>query len=213
VAKVNTGINPESYLGRSSLRHRLLRKVRCCLPSWNFVLAAILLLSASYSLAQEAHPTESQVESAYLYNFGKFVTWPADRPATSDRFEICVVGKDPFGPVLDSTVTGESIDGKKIAVKRLSSMQQAQSCNILFISSSEEGRLATVLDAAQRMNLLTVSDIKRFAERGGIIGLVVQQEKIRFEVNRTVATRCHLALSSELLKVAIRVIEKNGLVN
>ena len=172
-----------------------------------------LLLSAAYSLAQEAQPTESQVESAYLYNFGKFVTWPTDRPAPTDVFGICVLGRDPFGPVLDSTVNGESIDGKKINVKRISSLQQAQSCNILFVSSSEEGRLAPILDAAQRMSLLTVSDIKNFAQRGGTIGLVVQGDRIRFEVNRTAATRCHLALSSELLKVAIRVLEKNSLAN
>ncbi len=195
---------------------------RCLRPqflrtAWRYLLSCtlgmFLLLSASYFFAQETQPTEPQVESAYLYNFGKFVTWPADRPAPPDVFGICVLGRDPFGPVLDSTVNGESIDGKKITVKRISSMPQAQPCNILFISSSEEGRLAPILDAAQRMSLLTVSDIKNFAQRGGTIGLVVQGDRIRFEVNRTAATRCHLALSSELLKVAIRVLEKNSLAN
>jgi hypothetical protein len=195
------------------LRSRLFRTIQRRLFYCKFSLATFLVLSASYSLAQHSHPTESQVESAYLYNFGKFVTWPADHPASSDVFGICVLGRDPFGTVLDSTVNGESIDGKKIAVKRISSMQQAQPCNILFISSSEEGHLAAILDAAQRMSLLTVSAIRNFAQRGGTIGLVVQGDRIRFEVNRTAATRCHLALSSELLKVAIRVLDKDSLGN
>jgi hypothetical protein len=202
--------NPE---WRFSLRPRFLRPARRSLPGYGFFVAAFLLLSASCSLAQAAHPTESQVESAYLYNFGKFVTWPADHPTPADVFGICVLGRDPFGTILDSTVNGESIDGKKISVKRLSSMQQAQPCNILFISSSEEAHLAAILEASQRMSLLTVSDMKNFAQRGGAIGLVVQDDRIRFEVNRTAAMRCHLALSSELLKVAIRVIEKQGIAN
>jgi hypothetical protein len=149
------------------------------------------------------------VEAAYLYNFGKFVTWPSERSGKTDPFSICVLGRDPFGSVLDSTVMGESIDGRKITIKRIPSVQDAASCSILFISSSEEGHLGPILESAQRWSLLTVSNIKHFAERGGTIGLVVQQDKIRFEVNRDAAERCHLALSSELLKVAVKVIGNN----
>jgi hypothetical protein len=125
---------------------------------------------------------------------------------------ICILGKDPFGEVLDSTVEGASIDGRKITVKRLVNAADISKdiapCSILFVSISEEGRLAPLLAAAQRQGLLTVSDIPHFAEHGGIIGLVMQENKIRFEVNRGAAEQSHVALSSELLKVAVRVIEK-----
>jgi YfiR/HmsC-like len=156
--------------------------------------------------AQAPRPSESQVKAAYLYNFGKFVTWPSDRAATSEVFYICVLGKDPFGSVLDETVNGERIDGKKIGVLRISRVQEAGSCNILFVSSSEEKRLPTIILEAQRVHVLTVSDIPHFAERGGTIGLVNHEDRIRFEVNRTRAEECHLGLSSELLKVAVKVI-------
>jgi hypothetical protein len=172
-----------------------------------FGLIALALL-ASHSPAQDARPTESQVKAAYLFNFGKFVNWPSTRAEIPDSFEICVLGKDPFGPVLDSTVAGESIGGRKITVARFSKIPDAPPCSVLFISSGEEAHLAPILAAAQRMSMLTVSDIPHFAERGGIIGLVAQQDKIRFEVNRGSAEHSSLALSSELLKVATRVIEK-----
>jgi hypothetical protein len=171
-------------------------------------LAGLLLISASFSAAQVPRPTESEVEAAYLYNFGKFATWPSDRAVADSPFEICIVGKDPFGKVLDATVLGERIGGRTIAIKRLSQVKQAESCSILFVSSSEEGRLGSILDSAHRFNLLTVSDVKHFAERGGVIGLVVQQDRVRFEVNRAAAERCHVQLSSELLKVAVKVIDK-----
>jgi hypothetical protein len=167
----------------------------------------LLGLLSSLCSAQSA-PTESQVKAAYLYNFGKFVTWPNDGPASAERFQICILGKDPFGSVLDSTVNGESIDRKKIQIRRFDKMQDAAGCNVLYVSSSEESRLPAILAESQRLRLLTVSDILHFAERGGAIGLVTQQDRVRFEVNRSTAERSHLVLSSELLKVAIRVIQK-----
>ncbi|HUK47334.1 MAG TPA: YfiR family protein [Terriglobales bacterium] len=188
----------------------LLGKTQSALACLLWAFSLVALLTGSYSQAQEQRPTESQVESAYLYNFGKFVTWPADHAAGVGLFEICVIGKDPFGDMLDATVNGETMNGKKIAIRRISSLPQAAECEVLFISQSEQGRLSTILDTAQRFDLLTVSNIKHFAEHGGIIGLVEQQDRIRFEVNRTAALRSHLILSSELLKVAVKVIEKGG---
>lgn len=189
----------EASLQRQLSAKRLLRYV--------FAFAAALLLTACCK-AQELHPTETQVKAAYLYNFGKFVRWQGDHSAKPDSFEICVLGKDPFGAVLDSTVAGERIDGKKITATRLASAQEAAHCSVLFVSPSEDGHLNAILAAAQRLNVLTVSDLPHFADRGGIIGLVTQQDKVRFEVNRGAAEQAHLALSSELLKVAVKVIEK-----
>jgi YfiR/HmsC-like len=177
-------------------------------PRRSFALAGLLLVSSGFSAAQVTRPTDAEVKAAYLYSFGKFVTWPPDRAVAGNPFEICIVGKDPFGKVLDRTVAGERIGGRTIAIRRLPQVQQAGSCSILFVSSSEEGRLPTILDSAHRFHLLTVSDLKHFAERGGVIGLVVQQDRVRFEVNRAAAERCHIQLSSELLKVAVKVIDK-----
>jgi|SRR5579872_1615739 len=178
------------------------------LASFLLGLSAPLFLSSNNCVAQDSRPTESQVKAAYLYNFGKFVQWPSGRAAISGAFQICILGRDPFGAVLDSTVNGESVDGKTISVQRIHRVQDAAGCNILFISSSEESRLATILSEAGRMRLLTVSDIPHFAERGGVIGLVSQEDRIRFEVNRSTAEESHLLLSSELLKVAIHVIQR-----
>jgi hypothetical protein len=154
------------------------------------------------------HPTESQVKAAYLFNFGKFVQWPIDRGPSGDSFELCVLGQDPFGPVLDTTVAGESIGARKIAVARISKISEAGPCNVLYVSSSEVSRLFPILEAARRSGALTVSDIPHFVDRGGIIGFVKQQDRIRFEVNRGTAEDSHLTLSSELLKVAFKVVNK-----
>jgi hypothetical protein len=171
-----------------------------------FILLSLMLpLATTSSLAQQAPPTESQVKAAYLYNFGKFVRWQQDRRPNLNSLEICVLGQDPFGPVLDSTVAGERIDGRQVTVRRVAKAQDAAPCSILFVSSSEEARLRSDLASAKPLSVLTVSDMPHFAEKGGMIGFVKQEDRIRFEVNRKAAEQSHLVLSSELLKVAVKV--------
>jgi hypothetical protein len=162
-------------------------------------------LGASCAHAQKSNPTEYEVKAAYLYNFGKFVAWPAKVTAAGDFFTICVLGEDPFGATLDAAISGESIDGKKIVVKRITKSQETVSCRILFISASEESQLREILATLDNTSVLTVSDISQFTRRGGMIQFVVDANRVRFEVNLTVAEHAGLTLSSQLLKVAINV--------
>ncbi len=207
---IRTAINSSCWgLGTSAnvlLSHRRCRR---SILSVALRLAVLLSLFATASLAQQVHPTESQVKAAYLYNFGRFVEWQGEGGPKGDSFELCVLGQDPFGPVLDATVGGESINLRKITVKRISKLPEAASCNILYVSASEAGRLGTIVEAAHHSGTLTVSDIPHFVDHGGMIGFVKQQDRIRFEVNRTAAEDSHLTLSSELLKVAYRVVNKD----
>ncbi len=166
---------------------------------------AWILFIASCLRAQQSNPTEYQVKAAYLYNFGRFVEWPAKTASAGDLFSICVLGDDPFGVTLDKTIAGENINGKKAVVKRIARPQDAVHCHILFISSTEESRLKETLAALDGTSVLTVSDIPQFTRRGGMIQFVMEANRVRFEVNLTPAERDGLTLSSQLLKVAVNV--------
>jgi hypothetical protein len=154
--------------------------------------------------AQPPRPTEYQVKAAYLYNFSQFIEWPANASA-EDAFAICVLGQDPFGPILDAALAGLSIDGKSVVTRRLAKPQEGTGCRILFISSSEEQRLKETLTALGKNSVLTVSDIPQFAQRGGVIQFVLAGNRVRFEINLTIAQHAGLILSSDLLKVAVAV--------
>jgi hypothetical protein len=167
-----------------------------------------LLLVVPSLRAQQSKPGEFQVKAAYLYNFGRFVEWPGESTAAKDgSFEICVLGADPFGPTLDTTLAAKTIGGKSVAAKRISKPQEIDDCRVLFISSSEEAHLKEVLTALDKPGVLTVSDIPRFSERGGMIGFILDGNRVRFDVNLANAQEAGLALSSELLKVATNVIK------
>jgi hypothetical protein len=164
-----------------------------------------VLLAVSTLSAEQPKPSEYQVEAVYLLNFAKFVEWPSKAAPPEGPFNICVLGQYPFGAALDKTIAGESIDGRKVVVQRISKPQEAISCRILFIGLSEEGRLAEILKTLDKASILTVSNVPKFSQRGGMIQFVVEANKIRFEVNLASAERAGLTLSSELLKVATAV--------
>ncbi len=103
------------------------------------------------SRAQEKKPGEYDVKAAYLYNFGRFVEWPpAAAPASSDSFPVCILGRDPFGPILDETLANEVTNGRALLAKRISKLQEVTDCRILFISSSEASRLKEILEAVHK---------------------------------------------------------------
>lgn len=172
-------------------------------------LLAMLLLPLGFD-GQSNKPTEFQVKAAYLFDFGKFVKWPGPTGSDHDTFPICVLGNDPFGAVLDSTVSGEQLNGKKVTVRRVNSAAEALSCRILFVSSSEEARLDSIMSILGHSPVLTVSDMAGFADHDGMIQFVMDRDRVRFAVNLAAAQKAGLTLSSELLKVAVSVKGQAG---
>jgi hypothetical protein len=171
--------------------------------SWLVPLFAILGCLSSPLSAQR--PSEYQIKAAYLYNFGKFVAWPpADRP--SSDFDVCILGNDPFGSTLDQTISNATINGKKVAARRIGRAQEAGGCRIAFLAGSEAAHISSDLNTLNKMGILTVSDLPHFLDRGGMIQFVIEDDKVRFEVNLPAAQQAGLTLSSELLKVATRVM-------
>lgn len=171
------------------------------------LLAGIAMLAGTATLRMVASPaSEYEVKAAYLYNFGRFVEWPPSAASgQGNGFTICVLGRDPFGAALDTTLAREKIDGKSVVARRVSKVGEAATCRILFVSSSEDKQLKEINAAASKMGVLTVSDLPEFLEQGGMVQFVVVDGRVRFEVNLTATQQAGLNLSSELLKVAAAV--------
>lgn len=173
-------------------------------PAYPLAAMLVLALVAVTPAIAQPKPLEFEVKATYLLNFGRFATWPVGlEPA--EPFAVCVIGRDPFGATLDQTVAGETIDGRAVVAKRIASADEAKACRILFVSGSEEARLPAIFPVARVAGVLTVSDIVRFSDRGGMIQFVSQDKRVRFQVNETAVEQAGLSLSSELLRVAIAV--------
>ncbi|MGO8791577.1 MAG: YfiR family protein [Terriglobia bacterium] len=171
-----------------------------------------LLAGAAVLAGIPGHPlsatgrSEYEVKAAYLYNFGRFVEWPPDVPSSqADEFTICVLGRDPFGLALDTTISGEKIEGKNVVARRISKAEEVENCRILFISASEDRQLKAILATAGRLGVLTVSDLPGFVKKGGMVEFVLANERVRFAINLGADQQARLNLSSDLLKVAAEV--------
>jgi uncharacterized protein DUF4154 len=181
----------------SSLRHD---------ENWLFAGVLALALMGAGLRAQTARPLDYAVKAVYLLNFGRFTTWPtATGGPDANSFSLCILGRDPFGPTLDATVATELIDHKAVVTRRVSGAGDTAGCRILFVSASEDHQLKPILQAIDKASVLTVSDVPHFVERGGMIQFVMENNKVRFEINLAAAERVGLILSSELLRVAVSV--------
>jgi hypothetical protein len=150
---------------------------------------------------------ESDVEAAYLFNFGKFMRVANH---TGSNFTIGILGSNPFGGTLEQLTAKESIDGHPMHISRVSTPEEARSCDIVFVGESDPARVDRDLAELNSAPVLTVSSASGFVDRGGMIQFVVQQNRVRFRVNLDAVTRAHIQLSSELLKVAVSVMGAPG---
>jgi hypothetical protein len=174
---------------------------------WHWWLAAILaaqLLRGGYVLAQNGGYSEYQVKAAFLYNFGKFVEWPAnDFASTNAPLVIGVYGEDPFGNDLAEVVRGRNINGHPVVTREVT-LNELKSCQILFITRSKQKGINEILRALDGAGVLTVTEDMDPTKPGVMINFVLQNDRIRFEINNTEAEKVGLKLSSKLLMLAIK---------
>jgi hypothetical protein len=138
-----------------------------------------------------------------VYNFAKFIEWPSEAFAgATDPLVFCAVGEGLFGSVLEYTLSGKTINGRPLVTKRLKPEQDLRACHLLFIGSSEKKRLAQIIQSLQGASVLTVSEISGFVHAGGIVNFILEENKVRFEINRGSAERARLKISSKLLALA-----------
>jgi hypothetical protein len=166
-------------------------------------LAARASDTSASSSAPPAAASEYQIKAVFLFNFAQFVDWPPSVFASPDApFCIGVLGDDPFGENLDEVVRGEHVGNRPIVVKRVRQVEDVEHCQMLYISRSESRQLGSVLARVRERPILTVADLRGFAENGGIIGFVMEANRVRLHVNLEAAQTAQLKISSKLLRTA-----------
>jgi YfiR/HmsC-like len=197
------GASPGWFMERETAVFDL-RRSHICLWTWIFFIA-LWLGAFQRSSGQDAVPSEYQVKAACIYNFTKFVEWPPEAfPDPSSPFVIGVIGDDPFNGELHRAVQNKDVCGRRFVVRHLRNADEARSCQILFVSRSERKSMGDILAAVSSLPILTVSETERFVQSGGIINFLIEQNKVRFEINAAAAKKASLKVSSKLLNLGRR---------
>jgi YfiR/HmsC-like len=172
--------------------------------------------SAGAQAGDGSDSSEYLVKAGFIYNFAKFVEWPSTAFAEPDApIVIGVLGTDPFGDIINHVVEGKKIGTRGFVIRRfkwskeLKDSKDFKDCRILFVSSSEKMHFEEIFEAVKGLPVLTVGETPGFAERGGMIRLMLEDNRVRFEVNVDAAHDGNLNISSRLLTLA-RIIAPTG---
>ncbi|HYF36397.1 MAG TPA: YfiR family protein [Prosthecobacter sp.] len=167
--------------------------------------AAFALLLAALCLAPPAQAqsgrSEYAVKAVFLYNFCQFMDWPRTSFAgPNDAIVIGVLGRNPFGSLLNDAVRNEAVRGRPIRVEYYATASQAR-CHILFITEVE-WRKGVDLSALHERGIATVGESQAFVTSGGMMALVEVDNKVRLRVNLAAVRTTRIEISSKLLRVA-----------
>jgi YfiR/HmsC-like len=176
---------------------------RCCAA---LILAALALCARPATSGAQDDTLERAVKVTYLYKFAPFVDWPdptAEFP--SGEFRICVVGGQMFLGMLDRAVQGRTVAGRPIAIQRFSTVTGNPGCSVMFVTGPDAQSVAQTLAVVRGSPVLTVTDGAQEPDVSGIINFVIEDSRVRFEINAEAAAANRLTISSKLLNLATRV--------
>ena len=171
------------------------------------------MVFGAISAARADEASEYQVKAAFVYNFAKFIEWPASAFQSSDSpIVLCVSGTTDAYSKAFSAIDGKTAQGRAIRIRREPGIQDLASCQILYLASEDQGRVKASLHAVRAASVLTISGIDGFADAGGVIGLVVADSRVQFEINKAAGDRAGLKISSHVLKLAraVRDVDPRG---
>ena len=170
-----------------------------------FAAAAWLAALVPVIARAQSASVEYAVKATYLYKFAPFVEWPAGTfRSSADPLVICIAGSDPVADLVADAAQGQVVGGRSIDVVHLSPAAHDQRCHILYVAL-KGAAAAAELDRMRGRPVPTVTDSARDPRTAGIIDFVVQDNRVRFEIDQGAAAENHLVISSKLLNLASRV--------
>jgi hypothetical protein len=165
------------------------------------VIALAVVMLASATLLASQSVTQPALKAAFLFNFAKFVEWPLDLPPAA-ALCVCVLDDVAVEDSLSQLINGEPVPGRTVTLVKSARNRPLRGCHVLYVGDSDPARVAATLDEVKNVPVLTVGDGDQFARDGGMIGLFIEDGRMRFAINPDAAQRAGLRLSSRLLSLA-----------
>ena len=178
---------------------------------WAGSFGLLFLLCQQGPVAGQELVTENprKVEAAFLRNFARYVTWPSDAfSGERSPWNICILGSDPFGDVLEKTIRGRTEQGRSFEILRADALDTLPACHIVFIAHQAAAQRRAVLDELKHRPVLTVGDAPGFLREGGIIRFQVS-DRVEMSINLDQARSVSLTIQTKMLEVSREIVE-NG---
>ena len=151
---------------------------------------------------------ESQVKAMFVYNFLKFVEWPSEPTRTKDPFVVLIIGDGSTADATERFLESKTIGERPLFVRRTKWDHSLAGARAVFVVENDPKKLRHILEAAAAAGVLAIGEGESFATNGGVIGLLVENRKVRFDVDTTAAQVAGLRVSSKLLALT-RVVRSS----
>jgi len=174
-----------------------------------FSLFVLLMLLAVLGYAEYKATAEQKLKVALIYKLTKFVEWPEKTAEKPTGFGVCLIGMDAFGPVID-VLKKRNVDGREINIRRIIYTDEIdEGCNLVYINVPNRTDVELIIRNLQNRPVLTISEHEQFVEMGGIVQLIIRNNRIAFNINYDSSVNAGLSIAAPLLELANRVKKNN----
>lgn len=143
---------------------------------------------------------EYDKKSVYVQTFARQVIWPS--PPKGDKFVIGILGSSLMYDKLKKAASdNKKVMGKLLAVK-IVSMAEISECQILFIPHAQIGELSKVRNVLKDKPVLLVTEEGYGSGLMSHINFMVDDNRIRYKVNKEAAEKCGFKFTPDLLNFA-----------
>ena len=144
-------------------------------------------------------PSEYEVKAAFVLNFVRFVNWPS---GTSDsELGICTQGDGPLAQAVDKLTRGKQVSGRQLRV-HVTPQGAGPECSVLLADENHGKKAYPLLASVDKKPVLTIGEGPSFLANGGMLTLLVENQRVVFEANPAAIQRAGLDISSSLLRLA-----------
>ena len=162
----------------------------------------ILLIAISFfPLHTLADSRLVAVKAGFIFNFFKFIEWPADALKT-DYFNLCFFNAHEDMKEALQLLEGKNVNGKILKIMQNTKIDELPSCHIVYLEALEPH----ILKYAEHYPVVTISDSNDFIKKGGTIGLIFDDERLSFEINLQSTQLNGVKIGAPMLKLAKTIL-------
>jgi len=151
------------------------------------------------TLTLHASLSEDKLKVMIIGRVAKYIVWPQEQ--TAKNFCITILD-NPFSTLPDTLYKNKKINNKPVVISYIDDIKEIKRSDILYIPKSQTSQLQTILSYIKNKGIFTISDIKGFAEKKGMLQLYFVSRKIKLKINLDAVKKEHLNIRSTLLRIA-----------
>jgi hypothetical protein len=167
------------------------------------LLITVALLAESRSRA--ADNVVYQIKASYLYNFLQFITFQQSALTSDGNLNVCIIGPNNFGQSIYEIAGAKTPQAtiRIIQIPKTANTQDLERCRVIYIVGSNNQLVNNILNHVNTLTTLTIGEYSEFVESGGFIELYIQNDIVRFKINKTLIGQTQFQVSAQLLSLGV----------